>query len=302
MSDLDALRARHAIPGVVQFHPAPGGLVRIQVVNQSASASILLQGAHVLDYRPGGSPQGLIWVSEEARIGPGRSVRGGVPLCWPWFGAHPSQPKFPGHGHARTTPWRLLRVSAVSPSCTELEFTIEESEQSRRFWSHPTEVRYRLRIGQALEASLTTGNLGREPVTIGAALHTYFSVGDVRRCTVDGLDGCAYLDKVAGMARKTQHGAVTIDGEVDRIYLDTPARSAIVDPVLGRRIRIEASGSASTVVWNPGPAKAAAMGDLGPDGYLRMLCVETANAADDTVTLAPGERHTMSARYSLDPL
>ena len=198
--------------------------------------------------------------------------------------------------------WRLLRATAVSPSCTELEFTICEDEKTRAMWNHPTEVRYLLRIGHALEASLTTGNLGDTPVTIGAALHTYFLVGDVRRVQVDGLNGCTFLDKVDGMQRKQQQGNVDIVGEVDRIYLGTSGLCNIIDPVLGRRIRIESEGSASTVVWNPGEAKALAMGDLGANGHLKMLCVENANADADVVTLAPGQRHTLTARYSLDAL
>ena len=157
-------------------------------------------------------------------------------------------------------------------------------------------------LGAALEIDLVTRNGGGAPITIGEALHTYFEVSDVRRIAIQGLHGCWYLDKTDGGKRKRQSGGVTIDGETDRVYLDTVAECTIDDPGLKRRIRISKHGSRSTVVWNPWHEKAVKMGDLGDGAYLNMVCVESANAADNPVTIAPGDEHRLAVNYRLEAL
>ncbi len=269
----------------------------IRIENAAAEAVIVPQGAHISHYRRHGEAP-IIWLSAEARFAPGQSLRGGVPICWPWFGAHESDSSLPAHGYARTQPWRLIARQELAADRTRLEFELEENRRSRAMWPHAVRLRYAITIGEALELELESLNTGSEPVTIGAALHTYFLVGDIAATRVDGLSGCDYLDKVAGFERGRQNGPVTFSGETDRIYLNTPRRCEIADPVLGRRIVLDSRGSASTVVWNPGPAVAARMGDLGPEGWRRMLCVETANAAEDRITLAPGAGHTLAVRYT----
>ena len=297
MSLQDILQ-QHSIPGVLTFsEPSPGYLVA-EISNPHATARIALQGAHLLTFQPNGE-QPLIWLSPEAKLAQGKSVRGGVPVCWPWFGPHAQQKGYPGHGFARTVPWRLERASQLADGRTELEFVLLGNATSRAQWPHASELRQRITIGQTLSHELITTNLSGQPITIGQALHTYLQVGDLRRCRVDGLDGCEYIDKVAGMSRARQQGGVGFTGEVDRIYLDTPTRCEIVDPALGRRIIIESQGSHSTVVWTPWAEKATQMGDLGPDGYLHMVCVETANAAEDVVSLAPGAQHRLVANYRI---
>lgn len=298
---LQALQQQHGISGILNFsEPSPGYLVA-EISNPHATARIALQGAHLLIFQPH-EEQPLIWLSPEARLAEGKSVRGGVPVCWPWFGPHATEKGYPGHGFARTVPWRLERASQLGDGRTELEFVLVGNETSREQWPHASELRQRITIGETLSHELITTNLGERPLIIGQALHSYFQVGDLRQCRVNGLDGCEYLDKVAGMRRARQQGAVGFTGEVDRIYLDTPARCEIVDPALQRRIVIQAEGSHSTVVWTPWAEKAAQMGDLGPDGYLNMVCVETANAAEDVVEIAPGAQHRMVARYRLASL
>jgi D-hexose-6-phosphate mutarotase len=163
-------------------------------------------------------------------------------------------------------------------------------------------LRHLITIGKSLQHELITTNLDDQPMRISEALHTYFQVGDVRQAHVSGLSGCVYLDKVREFERDTQTGPIRFRSEVDRIYLDAPAVTEIRDTAMKRRIVIRSSGSHSTVVWNPWVAKAAQMGDLGPEGYLNMLCVETANAATDSITLAPGAQHRLIARYTIEAL
>lgn len=301
MATASILNQRFGIEGVVHFSEQRNGFVVAEVNNRNATAAIALQGAHLMRFRPNGE-EPLIWMSQEARLAAGKSIRGGVPVCWPWFGAHPENGKLPAHGFARTVPWRLNQVHALAEGETRLEFELIQTPATRAQWPHPCSVRHIITIGQELTHELVTGNHGETPIEIGEALHTYFQVGDVRKVTVNGLQGCDYLDKVRGMARDRQSGPVTFSGEVDRIYLDTPAVTEIRDPAMRRRIVIRSRGSHSTVVWNPWLEKAAQMGDLGAQGYLHMLCVESANAAGDTVTIAPGAQHRLVARYAIEAL
>ena len=169
-------------------------------------------------------------------------------------------------------------------------------------WSFATPVRYRVTLGEALELELLTRKEGTEKVTIGAALHTYWAVADVRDVRIPGLEGCTYLDKLDGDVRKRQQSAVTISAETNRIYLDDGAVCVIEDPGHVRRIRIAKRGRGTTVVWNPWVEKATGLGDMGEDGHLRMKYVETANAADDVITIAPGGEHLLPVRYQVEPL
>ncbi len=296
MSEVERLNRDFATDGVV-FVEGPGGLVVVEVNNAHARASVVLQGAHVTGYqRHGEAP--LIWVSRLAKFGVGKSIRGGVPVCWPWFGPHTSNPKFPGHGFARTVPWNIVQVTTLPDGSTRLEFQLEQSEATRAQWPHASDVRNIVTVGPALTVELVTTNTGSEAFTLGQALHTYFEIGDIHKATIAGLNGCDYLDKVDGGKRKTQQGVVAFSGETDRIYLATGNRCEIKDPVLNRTIVIESRGSASTVVWTPWTEKADKMGDFGPNGWTAMVCVETANAAEDVRSLAPGEQHRMTAIYS----
>lgn len=303
MSTLDstALNARYGIPDQLSFKDAQGGLVVVEVNNTHATASIALQGAHLMTWAPKDAAP-VIWLSKAAKLAPGKSIRGGVPICWPWFGAHANEPTFPGHGFARTVPWDLLETQKLANGATRLSFRLVHSDATRAQWPHPSEVEIHMVIGPTLEIDLVTRNTGTAPITVGDALHTYFEVGDVRKVKVHGLDGCPYIDKVDGGARKQQAGPVTIAGEVDRIYLESTADCVIEDPVLERRIRIAKKGSASSVVWNPWVEKANKMGDLGENGYLNMLCVESTNADADVVNIPAGAEHHLWVRYSVEAL
>lgn len=303
MSTLDsaALNARYGIPDQLQFRDAPGGLVVGEVDNAHATATIALQGAHLMTWAPKGA-RPVVWLSKDAKLAPGKSIRGGVPICWPWFGPHASEPSFPGHGFARTVPWDVVETQKLANGATRLVFRLVPSDATRTQWPHPSEVEIHMVVGPTLEIDLVTRNTGAAAITVGDALHTYFEVGDVRKVKIHGLDGCPYVDKVDGGKRKQQAGPVTIAGEVDRIYLESTADCVIEDPVLGRRIRVAKKGSASSVVWNPWIEKAAKMGDLGENGYLNMLCVESANADADVVSIPPGAEHHLWVRYAIESL
>ncbi len=299
MQTIESLSSRFSL-AQLQFKET-NGLIAVEIDNQHASASICLQGAHIMTWAPKGQ-QPVIWLSQDAKVAPGKSIRGGVPVCWPWFGPHATESGFPGHGFARTVMWEMIGAKALKDGGTWLAFQLQANDATRAQWPHPSEVVLQVVIGKTLDIDLGTLNTGDTPITIGDALHTYFEIGDISQTAIHGLDGIAYLDKVDGGAQKQQAGPVSIYQEVDRIYLNTDHACVIEDAALARRIRIQKLGSHSTVVWNPWIEKANKMGDLGPDGYRKMLCVESTNAANDTVSIAPKAEHHLWVRYSLEAM
>ena len=299
-TQIDQLNRRFGADGTITFKELAPGFPALELDNGHARATIALQGAQVMTWAPRGQ-QPVIWLSRAAKFAPGKSIRGGVPVCWPWFGAHATEPSFPGHGFARTVPWELLDAQTQGGE-TRLRFRINPDSAPPAQWPKGTEATLELTVGAKLAIALVTRNTGSQPFTLTEALHTYFEVGDVRRVAVHGLDGLSYLDKVENMARKRQGGAVTVSGEVDRVYLDSTADCIIDDPTLNRRIRIAQRGGRSTIVWNPWTEKAAKMGDLGEDGYLQMICVESGNAAENAVQVASGAEHRLDVKYSVEAL
>lgn len=293
-----ALNSRFGVPGVV-FREGPGALESVEVENRHATATVALQGAQVLAWTPHGEER-IIWVSEAARYAPGLPIRGGIPICWPWFGPHPTDPRLPQHGIARTAAFQVVAVERLFDDRTRLTFRLPDG-QGGEAWPHPTELLYMVTVGRTLELDLVTRNAGAEPVTVGEALHTYFRVSDYGGVTVHGVEGSRYLDKVGG-GEKVQDRPLRLSGKTDRVYLESVRDCVVEDPGLSRAIRITKRNSRSTVVWNPGLDGAAPQGDFGPGGSRQMLCVETANAAEDVVRLEPHAVHLLFARFSVGPV
>lgn len=296
------LNSRFGLSNQLKFVEGPGGLIFAEIDNDLGTAYLCLQGAHITTFRPKDQDEPVVWLSDYAKFAPGKSIRGGAPVCWPWFGAHATEPGFPGHGFARTVMWEVTESAALASGETEITLALLESDQTRAQWPHKSRAELHVVVGKRLKASLITTNLGDGDISIGEALHTYFQIGDIAAIKVLGLDGCEFVDKVGGVARRTQSGAVTFDGEVDRVYVNTEAICVIEDSRLKRRIIVAKSGSRSTVVWTPWTEKADKMGDFGPDGWRRMVCVESGNALDNVVVVPAGQSHRMSVEYSAEAL
>lgn len=283
----------------LRFKKGEGGITVVEIQNAQASTIISLQGAHVLSWKPCNEDE-VIWLSDDATFAAGKSVRGGIPLCWPWFGAHESKPAFPAHGFARTVLWQVVDVKILSAGETQITFklaTDELDENLQQMWPTATVAEYCVTIGKILTMELKTFNQSDQSITIGQALHTYFNIEDISNTSIYGLEGKTYLDKTDEFKSKTQAGPIVIDAEVDRVYLGT-SDDIIIDNNK-RKISIKKKGSHSTVVWNPWKEVAAKMGDLGDEGYRKMLCVESANAVDDVVTIKAGENYTLHVTYEL---
>ena len=279
----------------MRLEPGNGGLPRLRVSHaRTGTAEVYLHGAHVAAWQPlGQSP--VLWISRESQFAPDKPIRGGVPICFPWFGAKAGEPTAPMHGFARLRDWSLLEVTDRGDDIV-LRFRLTVGETGALSWTQPLVADYGVTIGSSLQLSLDVHNTGSRPLTFESALHTYFAVSNVREVAIAGLEGVEYLDKVAGMARRRQDDApIRFAGETDRVYLDTTGPCVLDDPGRHRRIRIEKTGSRATVVWNPWIDKARAMPDFGDLEWPEMVCVETCNVGPAAVTLAPGASHVMAA-------
>ena len=303
MTTAQQLSAQFGIGGHLDFREDAGGLVVAEISSGQASASLCLQGAHLMTWRPKSQTVPVIWLSPDAKLAVGKSIRGGSPVCWPWFGAHAIESGFPGHGFARTVPWRLIESGTEPNGATRLTLRLVTSDKTRAQWPHACTLDLTVVIGETLRMELSTENTGMSDFVIGEALHTYFQIGDIGAVRVNGLDGCEYWDKVGVSTPRKQAGAISFSGETDRVYINTGGECVIEDDKLKRRIHIVKSGSLSTVVWTPWTEKAAKMGDMGqPDGWRQMLCVESANAMENVVNVAAGTRHTMIVEYRIEPV
>lgn len=287
-------------PIALQTVAGPGGPV-IEVHNGHAQARVSLHGAQVLAYRPRDAKADLLFLSDRTVYQPGKAIRGGVPVCWPWFGPDPQGLGRPAHGFARTRAWALREATQQADGTTRLVLGLNDTPETRALWPHAFDLALEITIGATLRLALRTSNTGDAPFDITQALHSYFAVGDSAQTAVDGLDGLSYIDKAAGAggAVRQQAGPVGFNGEVDRIYTRSPALQHIDDVGGGRRITLRAEGSRTTVVWNPGPLIAAGMPDLPDGAWRRFVCVETANAADEVVTVPPGGEYRLAVEIGL---
>ena len=291
MSPLD----RTALPPTVSLESGDGGLPRLSVTNAQARAEIYLHGAHVTGWQPDGHAP-VLWMSGQSVWNATKPIRGGVPICFPWFGPHASDASAPSHGFARLRDWTLVEAHDDESGSTRLTFELTQAASPPAAWPHAFRATYQVGVGTSLTLSLEVDNRGTEPFAFEEALHTYFAVQDVRRIGITGLEAADYLDKVGGTTKRNQGTeAIRFASETDRVYLNTQSACTIHDLAAGRRIVVSKSGSDVTVVWNPWIAKAKAMADFGDDEWPEMVCVETANANVHAVTLAPGARHTLTA-------
>jgi glucose-6-phosphate 1-epimerase len=299
-SSLAELNDRFAIPGVTKLLPGNGGLPKIHITVPSCEAEVYLHGAQVTSWQPTGSPD-VIFLSGDSQWAEGRAIRGGIPVCFPWFRNKANDPQAPSHGFVRTKAWELVAISHQSDTVT-ISLETESDESTRRFWPYDFRLLHRITVGSALQLELAMTNTGRAPLRFEEALHTYHRVGDARKATVSGLDGTTYLDNTDGNKEKVQRGDVIFTQPTDNAYFNTNSTLEILDPTLNRRIRIEKSSSLTTVVWNPWESGAKSLADLGDEEWTQMACVEACNIRANAVDLAPGEIHTMTAKITSVPL
>lgn len=282
-----------ALPGAVRLETGPGGLEVLRVESPAATAEVHLQGAHVTRWTPAGR-EPVLFMSERSAFLPGVPIRGGVPICFPWFGAHPAVEGAPAHGFARRVPWRLVDAQHPADDVV-LTFRLTDDETTRSSaWPHRFSATYTVTVGRELRLALSVVNTDDVPVSVEAALHTYLAVTDVRAVRVEGLEDQPYVDRGTG-AHPGQGAPIEFTAETDRIYGGTTATTAVTGEGVPHTVTVAKEGSRSTVVWNPWSERAAALADLADDEWTRMVCVETCNVDADAVRLEPGQEHTMAA-------
>lgn len=254
------------------------------VTADGARLTVHRHGAHVSAWTPADRRERL-YLSGRTDYRPSAAIRGGIPVIFPQFAAAGPLPK---HGFARTANWSLIDAAASGDGAFVSRFGLVDDAATRAIWPQAFAAELRVLFGGArLAVSLAVRNTGAEAFSFTAALHTYLAVESIEAVRLQGLKGLRYSDTAnGGVAAIETAELLAIVGEVDRNYFDAPQSLLLREPQ--GTLRIEQSGFCDTVVWNPGPAKAAALADLDPGGYQRFLCVEAA-VIGRPVQLQPGE-------------
>jgi glucose-6-phosphate 1-epimerase len=292
------LQRRFGVPGVVQIDEGRGTLPRVTVTSDLASAEVYLHGAHLTKFQPRGAKP-LLFMSDESHFDAAKSIRGGVPVIFPWFGPRAGSPESPAHGFVRIRAWELESCTVQADGSVHVACTLAGDDATRSLWPNPFGLRLIFAIGRSLDIEMEV-RCEDVPFSFEEAFHTYLLVGDVRQVSVDGLENAEYIDKVDSLKRKTQPPeAIRITGETDRVYVNTRSTCVVRDPVLERTLTVEKENSGSTVVWNPWINKARAMPDFGDDEWPKMICVETANVGDGAIRLEGAQTHRMSAHIKV---
>ena len=299
------LNQQFAIEDHLQIVEGEGGFAFIKIHNDKADALISLYGGQVLSYQKPQQPD-VFFLSDKAFYQDGKAIKGGVPICWPWFGNDPENKGRPAHGFARNSLWHLSASEQLANGDTLVELQLSPNELSRPLWPHDFLLSLKVTVGDELTLQLTTHNKDQQAFEITQAMHTYFAVESIDALRISGLENLSYLDKAksnTGAEQKTQQGEIHIEGEVDRIYLQVPEQITLKHTAPSHApdtaISLQSQNNATAVVWNPWQQLCEQSADLNPADYQRFVCVETANAATDVISLAPGESFSLQARIAL---
>ncbi len=298
--NIEQLNQEFGIDGQLRFTEGKGGLTMIEIDNDQASALISVYAGQVLSFKHKDSKDDLLFLGQKAYFETGKAIKGGIPICWPWFGPDLEDKGRPAHGFVRNWPWSVISTGTDSDGSTVIKLGVADDAQSRAIWPHAFNLFQVITVGSTLKLELITLNAGDTPFSITQGFHTYFNVGDVTRAQVLGLEDKRFIDKVADDAIETQDGHLAVHGEVNRIYEGVDRDLLIDDASLDRRIRIRGTGSSTCVVWNPWVETAKSMADLDDADYLTMLCVETLNAASEIIDVPPNAEVVIGVEFGED--
>lgn len=297
--DSTQLNQQFGHPDVLQFTRGEGGFPFIRITNRQASALMSVYAAQVLSYQPVHEAENLLFLSPDSDYREGKAIRGGIPVCWPWFGPDPKGLQRPNHGFVRTHYWQVIATDTCNPDETSVTLMFKESAKKERTWQKPFTLTLTVTVGVTLSLTLTTQNTGEQKFSITQALHSYLHVSHIKHVQILGLENCEYFDKLDQGAQKLQTGPVIVTEEVDRIYSDVKNTLVIVDAAFKRRIAISSTSTKTAVVWNPWIKSSKKMLDLGNSDYKHFICVEAGNIAFDLIEILPGEQYSLSATYTI---
>jgi len=296
--DIAALNADYARDNRLQFSKGEAGLTKVDITFNEATLELYLQGAHITRYQPAAGVD-LLWMSNSAVYQPGKALRGGIPLCWPWFGANSKNPDYPQHGYARTSDFNVVSTRATDQA-TSIILALDPAQSPCPDWKNKAGLEFEIRLSDALWIEMRSHNLSNSPLTLSNALHGYFAISSRRHVAIPAVTGLTYLDKLQNYQSQLQSSALTLNAEVDRVYQAPPEGIVLLDPDRQINTSMRCWGNNNLVIWNPGAQKAQAMADFDDDGFEQMVCIEPANALEQSVTLQPGEDHRLGQLLTID--
>jgi len=289
------LNQKYAIPGHIEFANGKGGLPTAIIKNKLAFSEVSLYGAHVLKYLPN-HEKDILWMSENSLFEEGKPIRGGIPICFPWFGPHATDTAKPQHGFARLLNWDVLASSALPNGSTQLKLGLTNSPFTDALWPYAFQAQVTIEVGASLDVTLSYTNTGNETFVCSDALHTYFNISDVKSVRIQGLSGVTYFKGFEKEATGKQlEEVLQIRQEENRRYINHSGDCIIEDAGLKRKIHVSKKGSNVTVVWNPWES-ARNIPDFPDEGYKTMVCVEAVNTYNDVVTVTPGKSFSVSTK------
>jgi len=299
MIDIDQLNDKFGIEGELKFATLENGLFIINVTNKYADADICLYGGHVMSFRPHNSKE-ILWMSSESSFEVGKPIRGGIPVCFPWFGPHKSDQEKPQHGFARLMYWDVVETATGQGGETRVRLELCSSVETQAYWPHDFCAEMTVVVGQTLDVSLKVTNSSDEPFEYTCALHSYYNLSDIENIAISGLQAARYHSQLEPGEFIQVSPRIEIHKAETRHYHNTESTCVIEDSMFKRKIRIAKAGSKITTVWNPWAETCAKIDDLADDAYKTFVCVEAVNAFDDVIKLAPKESHTTSAIIGLE--
>lgn len=293
--NLAEVKQQHTIPGHIDFVYGRGGLPTAIIKNQFAYAEVSLYGAHVLKYEQK-RQKDLLWMSDISLFEEGKPIRGGIPVCFPWFGPHVTDADKPQHGFGRLLTWNVLKTSLTEDETVQLHLGLSDSVYTKELWAYPFKAEMIIKVGTSLDVTLTYFNTGTETFICSDALHTYFNISDVANTKILGLSGVTYYKGFEKEATgKQTEQALQIQQEENRRYVNHPGECIIEDTGFNRKIHVSKTGSNVTVVWNPWE-NAKNIADIPDNGYKTMVCLEAVNAYSDVAIVAPGKSFSVSTK------
>jgi glucose-6-phosphate 1-epimerase len=296
------LNRQLGVPGVARVSEANGGLARVQITGAFGEGEMYLHGAHLTSWKPAGHDE-VLFISTKSRWEEGHAIRGGIPICFPWFRGKVDDAHAPAHGFVRTKMWQLESIVEIeNENGVAVTMFTQSDEHTRKWWPGEFRLVHRVTFGSALRLELVCMNTGTMPFRFEEALHTYNRIASIQDARVQGLDGVSYLDNTDSNKEKTQRGDVIVAAQTDSAYRNTQNEVALLDPKRKRRIRLQKEHSLSTVVWNPWSEGATRLQDLGEGEWRQFLCVEASNILDAAINLAPGQEHRVAAVLTVERL
>jgi len=295
---INVLNDQYGIQGYIEFKEGESGFSFAHINNCNGEAVISLYGGQVTHFQLKGD-EPILWMSHLSEFIPGKAIRGGIPVCWPWFGPHPNDSLLPQHGIARISNWSVVDTSLLAGEQVRIILRCDQDKIDQLAKWEGVELELSITLGKTLSLDLCTRNLRREAIMVGGALHTYFRVEDIHQIAVQGLEATHYRDKIDQYKRKFQKERVVFTGETDREYLDTKSDCILIDKAISRSFKVSKEGSNTTVLWNPWQDRSEKMTDFSDDGFRQMVCIEAAITANDEQIIAPGESHILSQTIAL---